>query len=93
MAEIWHKYPEIYHYTKADGLQGILTSQILFATQYDHLNDSSELNLLRNALPRFVEPTVRQFQLDRWHASATVKREIRKAGGVAKASAQIVDKI
>lgn len=32
----------LYHYTSAEGLQGILTSHQLWATEVQHLNDSSE---------------------------------------------------
>lgn len=87
--EVWEKYPEVFHYTGAEGLQGIVTSQTLFATRYDHLNDRSELSLLRDALPKLLEPTVKKFILERWHGSAAYKREIRKNGGVPKVSAEI----
>ena len=36
----------VYHYTDAAGLQGILDSGVLWATDYRYLNDSSELRYI-----------------------------------------------
>jgi hypothetical protein len=46
----------LFHYTSAKGLIGILSTQSLFATHADFLNDSSECRLLREILtPRLIE--------------------------------------
>ena len=89
MMEIWEKHPEVYHYTSAQGLQGILSSQTLFATHYDYLNDGSELRLLREALPGGLEQTVKEHVLKRWRESSAEKKQIRKLGGVLKVSRDI----
>jgi len=36
-------YPELHHYTSFAGISGILESQTIWATQFSHLNDSSEV--------------------------------------------------
>jgi hypothetical protein len=41
------QHPELYHYTDFDGLKGIVESNTLWATQFDQLNDSTEVTLLK----------------------------------------------
>jgi hypothetical protein len=44
----------IFHYTDAAGLSGILSSELLFASDYRFLNDTSEVGIIRDlALPAF----------------------------------------
>jgi hypothetical protein len=46
----------LFHYTTAHGLIGILSTQTLFATHADFLNDSSECRLLREVLqPQLIK--------------------------------------
>lgn len=52
---IAEEHPELFHYTNATGLVGIIQSQTLWATHYAYLNDSEEIELflkhgLRNPL-------------------------------------------
>lgn len=47
-----NSYPELFHYTSLEGLEGILKSGILWATNARHLNDTTEFLLLwENILP------------------------------------------
>ncbi len=87
--EIWKKYSEVHHYTDVKGLRGILESQTLFATRYDHLNDSSELSILRERLPQLLEPVVKKYLLDLQHLGARQRSEIKKSGGVPYLSEKI----
>ena len=57
------KYKELYHYTSAEGLQGIIQSQQLWATHIHYLNDHKEFNkffevplfeLMRSSIDEFV---------------------------------------
>ena len=91
--EVWEMYPEIHHYTSIDGLKGILDTQVLFATHYDHLNDSSELRILRDAIPKHLEPTVHDYLMDRWKLNSSNKREIRKFGGIPKMQKEISESL
>lgn len=50
MTEPHEAHPHLYHYTNFDGLKGILETQTLWATHFRHLNDSSELELMRPIL-------------------------------------------
>jgi hypothetical protein len=44
----------IFHYTDATGLAGILRSELLFASDYRFLNDTTEVGIIRDlALPVF----------------------------------------
>jgi hypothetical protein len=51
-AEVYEAHPFVYHYTDRAGLEGILSSQTMFATHYRHLNDTSEIEHMRSALIR-----------------------------------------
>ena len=53
--EIHQKHPFVYHYTSRAGLEGILTTQTLFATHYRYLNDRSEIEHMRTALIRNLQ--------------------------------------
>jgi len=87
--EIWKKYSEVYHYTGAKGLRGILESQTLFATRYDHLNDSTELSILRESLPQLLEPVVKKYLLDQQHLGPRQRADIKKSGGIPHLSKKI----
>lgn len=49
-------HPELFHYTNVGGLEGILRSQCLWATHWQHLNDTKELEHFANALPQLIKP-------------------------------------
>ena len=51
---VWDAYPELFHYTSQKGLEGILRSQTLWATNARYLNDASELRLMRGRLPDLI---------------------------------------
>jgi hypothetical protein len=60
-------HPELFHYTTSGGMEGILRTQTLWATQAMFLNDTSELrafaellpDLLRAAVDEGIEPLLR----------------------------------
>lgn len=48
-------HPELFHYTNAKGLMGIIESQSIWATNYRYLNDSTEIKFfLQDCLPDFL---------------------------------------
>ena len=49
-------HPELFHYTNAEGLKGILTSQSLWGTNWRYLNDSTEVAYFCEALPSLLTP-------------------------------------
>ena len=58
------EHPELYHYTNKEGLEGIITSQSLWATRYDCLNDSEEMlsfeKILKNYYRKDIEALLRE---------------------------------
>ena len=64
------------------GLRGILESNTLYATRYDHLNDSTELSILRSRLPQLLEPVAKRYLLDLQHQGTKQLTEIKKSGGI-----------
>jgi hypothetical protein len=51
--------PAVFHYTDANGLQGILETGVLWATHYRYLNDSPELRYIFDLAIRVVEEQAR----------------------------------
>lgn len=48
-------HPELFHYTSAGGLEGILRSQCLWSTHFQHLNDAGELRHFSERLPSLLK--------------------------------------
>jgi len=75
------KHDTLYHYTTMDGFRGIMKTQTLWATHYQHLNDTSELARLTPVLTDLLVPTVKRFTKElRAKVSNRVKVIIRKHG-------------
>ena len=59
MKPLEEDHPQLFHYTNAAGLDGILRSQTLRATHYAHLNDAEEIrHFLKNRLPEVFERVI-----------------------------------
>lgn len=48
-------HPELFHYTSAGGLEGILRSQSLWSTHWKYLNDAGELQHFSEKLPSLLK--------------------------------------
>lgn len=48
-------HPELFHYTSAGGLEGILRSQSLWGTHWQYLNDAGELRHFSEKLPSLLK--------------------------------------
>lgn len=60
-SDISAAHPTIWHYTTAEGLHGILTSQQLWATNFSYLNDDEELKgFFSRKLPMLVQMGVEE---------------------------------
>lgn len=66
MVKVSEEHKKLYHYTSAKGLDGILKSQSLWATQYIYLNDEKEIKLfIEDELPNFIKPHIEAAYLER----------------------------
>ncbi len=61
VANVEKAHTVVYHYTTQRGLEGILRSQSLHATHYKHLNDQSELSILKSKLEADFGPHIHEF--------------------------------
>lgn len=53
------EHPQLFHYTSAAGLDGILQTQTLRATHYEYLNDASEVkHFLEKRLPEIFQDVI-----------------------------------
>lgn len=79
---IYDRHSELFHYTDKKGLLGILESQTLWATHFEHLNDKSELQLMRDVLADRIFPIVKETIFKRFRESGfKQKRKMSKLGG------------
>lgn len=86
MLQQLNKNVELWHYTSADGLVGILKSQCIWATDYRHLNDCLELKHAKNILQGQLLPEVLLVAQEICGASAEARDYIDKNGGINKVS-------
>ena len=55
------EHPDLYHYTTAEGLKGIISSQQLWATHIEYLNDVEEhIGFFTRRLPDLLDKPVRE---------------------------------
>ncbi len=67
-------YPKLYHYTNHKGLDGILTSQSLWAKNYKSLNDEKEIILfMKERLPAFLYPHIEETYLKKLFEEPNVR--------------------
>jgi hypothetical protein len=79
--EFIKSHPELHHYTTFEGLKGIFHSQSPWATHYTCLNDSTEVNLLRNPLAKTLAKHLREFVKRMQTKNSTARSMIEKEGG------------
>lgn len=83
-------YSELYHYTTAIGLHGIVTSQQLWATHISYLNDAQELTgFFEHRLPKLLKVPVNS-AIEEAYKSAAGRDHINTLGGVEKVKAELV---
>jgi hypothetical protein len=75
-------YKKLYHYTTWEGLQGILETQTLWATNYKFLNDYSEIVLFREKLISFIYPFVLEGYKKLIKQKPKIKQKIHDEGGL-----------
>lgn len=75
-------YKKLYHYTTWEGLQEILKTQALWATNYKFLNDYSEIFLFRDKLISLIHPHVREGYAKLIKQSPHIKQKINEEGGI-----------
>lgn len=75
-------YKKLYHYTTWEGLQGILDTQTLWATNYKFLNDYSEIILFRDKLISLIRPHVHDAYKKLIIHSPQVEQKINDCGGI-----------
>jgi hypothetical protein len=86
-AKLLTEHPELHHYTRYAGLKGIIETKALRATHYRKLNDTMEIDLLRQPLAealglRFTEV------LRRRRSERKIAQAVEETGGL-KVAAQL----
>ncbi len=75
-------YKKLYHYTTWDGLQGILETQTLWATNYKFLQDYSEIVLFRDKFISLIHPHVLEAFEKLIKQSPHIEQKINDKGGI-----------
>jgi hypothetical protein len=74
-------HPELFHYTDQGGLLGILQSQCLRATHWQHLDDTQELIHLRETLVELVQPALLLVTSRRTQNNLEFRQWVAESGG------------
>lgn len=87
-------YVDLYHYTTAIGLEGILRTQTIRATHYEYLNDSGEYkSYFTHRLPKVLKSCVGVAVKQAYETSSVAKRNLDNAGGLDLATQRIEEEL
>lgn len=79
---IYERHPELFHYTSFRGVEGILQSQTLWATHYQYLNDSMEIELMRDEFAKRLFTHLKEIAvINLKRAPFSEKRKLKRRGG------------
>lgn len=74
---LFEKYPELFHYTTAVGLEGILSTKTLWATHYEYVNDSDEFkSFFKTRLPEVLGEVIPSALAEKYRDSPEFKSEV-----------------
>ena len=76
------EHPELFHYTNEKGLFGILDTQYLRATHWQHLNDSKELMHFDKELHRIIEGELVQLLNNKALGNSEKQKYLNDHGGI-----------
>ncbi len=79
--KIYEKHSELFHYTNQAGLEGILGSQTLWATNFRHLNDKSEFQLMRGVLEDQVNVILKEPFVEKYKSAGLAEKSVMKKEG------------
>lgn len=75
-------HPQLYHYTKWEGVKGILENNNLWATNVRYMNDSSEYHIASRFMSESIGPMVRGKIIENSKNNEEVKKYIADNGGL-----------
>lgn len=89
--DVFDDHPELHHYTTLAGLRGILSSNTLWATHFQELNDSTELMVIRDPLIAELTASFMEIIRARRRRRLRVDRAVNAVGGLKRAAVQMAD--
>lgn len=75
-------HPELHHYTGRSGLEGILNSNSIYATNFLHLNDASEISHLKDPWEEVLKRGLESIFTERAKISPKTRKLIKENGGI-----------
>ena len=82
-------HPELFHYTGAEGLKGIIGSQTLWATHYSYMNDRQEITEFKPRLLDYLKPQIDAYIESMIATNPANRNLIDRNGGKDKILAEI----
>ena len=79
-------HPELFHYTDKFGLNGIFSTQSLWATRYNCLNDSEEVFQIKPLLIQALARRWKEHLLESRKSNFALRLKITKRGGSGRAA-------
>jgi hypothetical protein len=73
-------HADLFHYTNFNGLRGIITSNCFWSMQFDHLNDTTEINILKQPLASSLAERFRVLLKRLQRERFSVKHAVKKTG-------------
>lgn len=87
--ELAPEHPELHHYTGRAGLEGIAAENVIRATHFSDLNDSTEVMHLKSRLRPELVASLRAILTRRRRRSALLDRELGRYGGIVKCANEL----
>ena len=84
---------ELFHYTSAKALRGILDTNTLWATRSDHLNDSSEMKMIWEPIENIIRRACQTALVERDGQAQDVSRQINDGSGVVGVAERIATEL
>ncbi len=87
-------YSELYHYTTAIGLQGIVSSQTIRATHYEYVNDTGEFkSYFKDRLPLILHDCVGAALKQAYESNPIAKKVLDETGGLEISTERIEEEL
>ncbi len=90
--EFQERHPQLYHYTSRAGLEGIVGSRTMRATDYRSLNDSSEIIHLKKSFTASLVPRFRSI-IEQRNPNRKWRRSFEATGGCEKLARDFVNSV
>lgn len=76
------QHDELFHYTTVPAFESIYKSRTFWATHYEGLNDSSELQLFRRKLDNSIRPIIREILAKQGYSAGDIDTRVKQDAAI-----------